>query len=84
MLVGMVLGGLSRVVAGVLSVPMRYVGMMAGFLVISTFVLFGSFTMVFRCVLVVFRRREVVLCAFMCHFPYLSMSNRRALHGSGV
>ena len=68
MLVGMVLGGLSRVVAGVFRVPMRYVGMMTGFLVITTFVVRGSFTMVFRGVLVVFRRSEVVLCAFVCHF----------------
>jgi len=70
----MMLGGLCRVMGSVLSVSMRYVGIMAGFLVISTFVVLGSFTVVFRCVLVVFRRREVVLCAFMCHFSYLSMS----------
>ena len=64
----MMLSGLCRVMGSVLSVSMRYVGMMAGFLVISTFVVLGSFTMVFRCVLVVFRRRKVVLCALCAIF----------------
>jgi hypothetical protein len=73
-LVGMMLGSFSRVVGSVLSVPMCYVGMVAGLLVISTLVMLGSFTMVFRCVLVMFGRLFVVICAFVCHFGYLSMS----------
>jgi hypothetical protein len=67
-LAGMKLGGLSRVMLSLFSVPIRYVGVMTGFLVVSTFVVLGRFTVVFRRVLVVFRGCEVVLCAFMCHF----------------
>ena len=69
-LVGMMLGRFSRVVGSVLSVPMRYVGVVTGLLVISTLVMFGRFTMVFRCVLVMFSRLVVVICAFVCHFGY--------------
>jgi hypothetical protein len=76
-LIGMMFSGFSRVMASVLSVPMCYMGVMAGFLVVSTFVVLGGFTMVLRCVLMVLRSREVVLCAFMFHCGYLSMSNRR-------
>ena len=66
--VGMMLGRFSRVMGSVLSVPMRHVSVMTGLLVISTLVVLGSFTMVFRCVLVVFRRRKVVLCALCAIF----------------
>jgi hypothetical protein len=64
----MMLGGLGCVVGRVLCVPVRYVGMMTGFLVVSTFVVGGSLPMMFRCVLVVLRGGEVVFCAFMFHF----------------
>jgi hypothetical protein len=74
-LVGMMLGRFSRVVGSVLSVPMRYLGVVAGLLVISTLVVLGSFTMVSRCVLVMFCRLVVVICAFVFHFGYLSMSS---------
>jgi hypothetical protein len=55
-LVGMMLGGFSRMVGGVVSVPTRYMSVMTSFFVISGFVMRGSFTMVFRSVLVMFRR----------------------------
>jgi hypothetical protein len=74
-LVGMMLGRFSRVVGSVLSVPMRYVGVVTGLLVISTLVVLGSFTMVFRCMLVMFSRLVVVICAFVFHSGYLSMSS---------
>jgi hypothetical protein len=68
-LVGMVLGRFSSVVSRMLSVPMCYVGVMASLLVISTFVMLGSFKMVFRRVPVMFSRLAVVICAFVCrHF----------------
>ena len=62
------MAALGRVVRGVLRVSMRYVGMMSGFFVGSTFVVRGGFPMMARCVLVVLRGGEVVL---MFHFGYL-------------
>jgi hypothetical protein len=67
-LVGMMLGRFGRVVGSVLSVPMGDVGVVTGLLVISTLVMLGSFTMVFCCVLVMFGRLVMMLCAFVCHF----------------
>jgi hypothetical protein len=74
-LVGMMLGRFGRVVGSVLSVPMRYVSVVTCLLVISTLVVLGSFTMVFRCVLMVFSRLVMMLRTFVCHFVYLSMSS---------
>ena len=66
-LIGMVLGGFSRVMIRMLIMPMRHVSVMAGLLVVAAFVMLGSFFMVFRCVLVMFRRFSVVICAFVGH-----------------
>jgi hypothetical protein len=74
-LVGMMFGRFSRVVGSVLSVPVRYVSVVTGLLVISALVVLGSFTMVFRRVLVMFSRLVMVLCSFVCHFGRLSMSS---------
>jgi hypothetical protein len=63
--VGMMLGRFGRVVGSVLGVPMRYVSVVTGLLVIPALMMLGSFTMVFRC----------VLRTFVCHFVYLSMSS---------
>jgi hypothetical protein len=71
--VGVKLGRFNRVMRGVVTVPARNVGVMTGLLVISAFVLRGSFTMVSCRVLVMFSRLSVVLCACMWHFSYLSM-----------
>ncbi len=65
-LVGMMLGRFSGVVGRMLSVPMCYVGVVTALLVISAFVMLGRFKMVFRRVLVVFRRLAVMVCAFVC------------------
>jgi hypothetical protein len=73
--VGMMLGRFSRVMGSVLSVPMRHVSVMTGLLVISTLVVLGSFTMVFRCVLVMFSRLVMMPCSFVSHFGCLSMSS---------
>lgn len=64
----MKLGRFSRVVGGVMTVPTGNVGVMTSLLVIATFVVRGSFTMVSCRVLVMFSRLSVVLCACMCHF----------------
>ena len=55
------------VMCGLQSVPMSYMSVMAGFLVISILVVRGSFPMVFRRVLVMFCRLGMVFCAFMFH-----------------
>lgn len=67
----MMLGCFSRVVGSVLSVPMRYVRVMAGLLVIPAFVMLRSFTMVFRRVLVMFGRLVVVFRTFVCRHLWL-------------
>ena len=61
------LGGFSRMVGGVVSVPTRYMSVMTSFFVISGFVMRGSFTMVFRSVLVMLRRFQMMLNAFVSH-----------------
>jgi hypothetical protein len=65
-LVGMMLGGFSRVMRRVLGMPMGNMGMMASLLVIPGFVVLAGFTMMFRGVLVMLGRFLVVLDAFMC------------------
>jgi hypothetical protein len=73
--VGMMLGSFSRVMGSVLSVAMRYVSVVTRLLMIPTLMMLGSFTMVFRCVLVMFSRLVMMLCTFVCHFVYLSMTS---------
>jgi len=71
------LGRFSRVVQCMLGMAVRYVSVMASLLVIRAFVVLGSFTMAFRCVLVMFSRLVVVLCTFVCRhlcFPPLKGS----------
>ena len=70
-LLGMLLGSLTRVVGRLQSVPMRNLGMMASLLVISRFVMLGSFTMVFGRVLVMLGRFVVVFSAFVCRHLWL-------------
>jgi hypothetical protein len=64
----MMLRRFSCVVGRIHGVPMRYVSVMAGFLVVPTFVVLRGFTMVFGCVLMVLRRLVVVLYGFVFHF----------------
>jgi hypothetical protein len=73
--VGMMLGRFGGVVGSVLSVPVRYMSVVTGLLVIPALMMLGSFTMVFRCVLVMFSRLVMMLCTFVCHFIYVSMSS---------
>jgi hypothetical protein len=72
---GVMLGRFAGVVDCVLHVPMRRVGMVGGLVVIAVFVVVGRCAMVRRCVLVMLSRFVVVLCAFVCHFDYLSVTN---------
>jgi hypothetical protein len=71
----MMLRRFSGVVASVLRVTMRYVSVVTGLLVISTLMMLGSFTMVLRCVIVMFGCLVMMLCTLVCHFIYLSMSS---------
>jgi len=70
----MMLGSLSSVVSRMLSVPMRYVGVMASLLVIPGFVMLASFKMVFRRVLVMFSRLAMVICAFVFGHFWVNLS----------
>lgn len=61
----MMLGRFGSVMGRMQGVPVRDVSVMAGLLVISPFVMLGSFTMVFRRVLMMFGRLVVVFRTFV-------------------
>jgi hypothetical protein len=62
-----VLAGFLGVVRGVVEVAFRYVGMVAGFLVIASFMMFRGGVMMFRRVFVVLRSLAVVLRGILRH-----------------
>ena len=64
----MMLRRFSRVVDRIDRVPVRYMGMMAGFFVIAIFMVFRGFTVMFRCVVVMLCSAVMMLYAFVFHF----------------
>jgi hypothetical protein len=68
MLVGMVFTRFAGVVCRMKPMPVSDMRVVRRFLVIPGFIVLGSFAMMSCCMFVVFRRLDVVLCAFMrCH-----------------
>jgi hypothetical protein len=65
---GMMFRRFGRVVDRIDRVPVRYMGMMAGFFVIPIFVVFCGFTVMFRCLVVVLCSAVMMLYAFVFHF----------------
>ena len=63
----MMLSGLCRVMGSVLSVSMRYVGMMAGFFVVAGLMVSGGFAVVFGCGFVMIGSIMMMIGAFVCH-----------------
>jgi hypothetical protein len=66
----MMLRRFGRVMDRVDRVPVGYMGMVAGFFVITIFVVLRGFTVVFRCLVVVLRSAVMVLYAFVFHSGY--------------
>jgi hypothetical protein len=68
MLVGMVFGGLLGVMCRVMRVPVSDVRMVCCLFVVAGLMVLGSFAMMSCCLLVVFCRFIVMLCALVhCH-----------------
>lgn len=83
MLSGVVFGGLAGMMCRVQSMPMRDMGMVGGFFVISILVVCGSFAVVSRSVLVMFSSFSVVFGSFVGHGIILFHGEMRGIRQHG-